>query len=133
MSLGFRGPCRYYKSSNRLAPRKDSMIEEASMTIEGRGTFVLDENRISFWIPPNSHGIVDVYHSYDHPFENGRAHGRWYNTEYPLANLHALPASNEFVYTMDNFELDDAGSELGKATFRIKFKAKAAEQIRALA
>lgn len=102
------------------------------MTIEGRGTFVLDENKISFWIPPNSQNIVDIYHSYNYPIEDGRGGGRWYNMEYPLEHVRGLPASNEFVYTMENYELNDAGSELGKATFRIKFKPVAAAKLRAL-
>lgn len=104
------------------------------MTIEGQGTFNLEQNKISFWIPPNTQNIVDIYHSYDHRFEDGIgiAHGRWYNMEYPLQDVHALPASNEFVYTMNGFELNDAGSELGTATFRIKFKPAAAAKLRAI-
>lgn len=128
----FRGPYRYYRSSNRLVGRKDSMIEEATMTIEGRGTVFLDENKISFWIPPNTQNIVEVWHSYDYPLEGGRGHGRWYNTEYPLEHVRSLPESNEFIYTMSNYELNDAGFETGTAIFRIKFKPAAAVKLRAI-
>ncbi len=127
----FRGPLRHIKSRNVLVERKDSMIEEATLTFRGQ-TYVLEENRFS--ICRREAGVVDVWHSYSHPFENGRSHGRWYNMELPDNLIRNLENGTTFRHTM-RYEVDDEdenGNTTGNATVVIRFKPAAAAKLLAL-
>jgi hypothetical protein len=130
-SLGFRGPLRYIKCRKVLVPRKDSMIEEASLTFRGQ-TYSLEENRFS--ICRMGAGVVDVWHSYSHAYQDGRSHGRWYNTELPATLIQNLEGGTTFRHTM-NYEMDDEdenGNTSSSATVTIKFKPAAITKLQGL-
>lgn len=131
---GFRGPLRYIKKHKIFVPRKDSMIEEATLTIRGR-TFILEENRFSVSVNPDSSQHVDVYHSYEYSVGDERCYGRWYNMEVPKEMFTNLPVSDVFEYICENYEVEDSDSEgltTTTAILRVKFKPKAGAALRAI-
>jgi hypothetical protein len=134
MGHGFRGPCRYIKKHNVTVNRKDATILDATLDVEGEGTYVLEENKLSISDTPEP-GKVYVYHSYDYPLNGDRYHGRWYNTEFPISSFQNLPATNILTYVIEMYELEEPnedGDRITRATVRIHFTEKAARVLRGL-
>lgn len=134
MGYGFRGPSRYIKKHKITVERKDATIAEATLEVRGEGTYVLEENKLSISETPKP-GKVYVYHSYGYPLNEHRYHGRWYNTEFPVALLQNLPETNVLTYVIDPYELEEPnedGDHMTEATVRIRFTPKAAEKVRGI-
>jgi hypothetical protein len=124
----YKGPLLYIKKHNQTVARSNPEILSATITL-GEQIYTLEENLFRVTAKPD--GLVFIYHMYYYRDEAGkRMSGRWYNTQLPLQLLQGLPWDNTFEHTLETYEDETGGQNLGPAIIRVTFAPRAAARLR---
>jgi hypothetical protein len=122
-----QGPSRYIESRKQWAPRAQSGIVSATLSLQGVELELL-ENHIHI-SSLDAMNTVYISHRFKTPMDQTLYRGRVYKNDYPVAQLF-LPATNTIQLTIENYELEEGGSQVATVIIRIVLTEKAARRLR---
>ena len=134
-SISVRGPLRYIRKSNSYVPRADSLVQNAVVSYNG---LTFDSYDTKFSLAYEAETDTVYFHiRFNFITETGSQYGGW--SDYPSVPkaqfLDMLSPTNEFTYTIRNFEIDHFEADDSRRvdlTVRIQFTPQGARKVRML-